>query len=77
MEDIAKSFLNELIRRSLIQVVRTLWEKVSKCRIHDLLRDLAVQKASEIIFLTFMIQETTPYPPYVLEMAFISKVSLT
>ncbi|KAG5569055.1 hypothetical protein H5410_058821 [Solanum commersonii] len=44
-------FLNELIRRSLIQVVRTFWEKVNECRIHDLLRDLAVQKALEVNFL--------------------------
>ncbi|KAH0757032.1 hypothetical protein KY290_020525 [Solanum tuberosum] len=50
MEDVAEGFLNELIRRSLIQVVRTFWEKVSKCRIHDLLRDLAVQKALEVNF---------------------------
>ncbi|KAH0757044.1 hypothetical protein KY290_020537 [Solanum tuberosum] len=48
MEDVAKGFLNELIRRSLIQAARTFWEKVSKCRIHDLLRDLAVKKALEV-----------------------------
>ncbi|KAH0760221.1 hypothetical protein KY290_023714 [Solanum tuberosum] len=50
MEDVAEGFLNELIRRSLIQVVRTFWDKVGKCRIHDLLRDLAVQKALEVNF---------------------------
>ncbi|WMV23257.1 hypothetical protein MTR67_016642 [Solanum verrucosum] len=48
MEDVAEGFLNELMRRSLIQVVQTFWEKVSKCRIHDLLRDLALQKALEV-----------------------------
>ncbi|PHU17302.1 hypothetical protein BC332_12997 [Capsicum chinense] len=50
MEDVAEGFLNELIRRSLIQVVSTFWEKVVKCRIHDLLRDLAMQKALEVNF---------------------------
>ncbi|KAK4357214.1 hypothetical protein RND71_022824 [Anisodus tanguticus] len=50
MEDIAEGFLNELIRRSLIQVVNTFWENVTECRIHDLLRDLAVQKALEVNF---------------------------
>ncbi|MCD7466132.1 hypothetical protein HAX54_002538 [Datura stramonium] len=50
MEDVAEGFLNELIRRSLIQVVSTIWEKVTNCRIHDLLRDLAVKKASELNF---------------------------
>ncbi|KAH0678412.1 hypothetical protein KY284_019497 [Solanum tuberosum] len=49
MEDVVEGFLNELIRRSLIYV-RTFWEKVGKCRIHDLLRDLAVQKALEVNF---------------------------
>ncbi|XP_049387907.1 disease resistance protein RPP13-like [Solanum stenotomum] len=47
MEDVAEGFLNELIRRSLVQVVNTFWEKVIECRIHDLLRDLAIQKASD------------------------------
>ncbi|WMV23268.1 hypothetical protein MTR67_016653 [Solanum verrucosum] len=47
MEDVAEGFLNELIRRSLVQVVDTFWEKVTECRVHDLLRDLAIQKASD------------------------------
>ncbi|XP_060183602.1 disease resistance protein RPP13-like [Lycium barbarum] len=50
MEDVAQDFLNELIRRSLIQVAATRWEEVTECRIHDLLRDLAIQKASEVNF---------------------------
>ncbi|XP_060174804.1 disease resistance protein RPP13-like [Lycium barbarum] len=50
MEDVAQDFLNELIRRSLVQVVKTFWEEVTECRIHDLLRDLAIQKASEVKF---------------------------
>ncbi|WMV23238.1 hypothetical protein MTR67_016623 [Solanum verrucosum] len=50
MEDVAKGFLNELIRRSLVQVVNTFWEKVAKCKVHDLLRDLAIQKALEVNF---------------------------
>ncbi|XP_060186317.1 putative disease resistance RPP13-like protein 3 [Lycium barbarum] len=50
MEDVAESFVNELIRRSLVQVAGTYWEKVARCRIHDLLRDLAVKKALEVNF---------------------------
>uniref|UniRef100_M1CY34 EDNR2GH5 protein n=1 Tax=Solanum tuberosum TaxID=4113 RepID=M1CY34_SOLTU len=52
MEDVAEGFLNELIRRSLIQVVDTVWEKFTECRVHDLLRDLAIQKALEILLRT-------------------------
>ncbi|XP_006359361.1 disease resistance protein RPP13-like [Solanum tuberosum] len=50
IEDVAEGFLNELIRRSLVQVVDTFWEKVTECRVHDLLRDLAIQKALEVNF---------------------------
>ncbi|KAH0692369.1 hypothetical protein KY285_019466 [Solanum tuberosum] len=50
MEDVAEGFLNELIRRSLVQVVDTFWEKVTDCKVHDLLRDLAIQKALEVNF---------------------------
>ncbi|KAK4720689.1 hypothetical protein R3W88_010922 [Solanum pinnatisectum] len=50
MEDVAEGFLNELIRRSLVQVASTFWEKVTDCRVHDLLRDLAIQKALEVNF---------------------------
>ncbi|KAH0757104.1 hypothetical protein KY290_020597 [Solanum tuberosum] len=50
MEDVAEGFLNELIRRSLVQVAITFWERVSECKVHDLLRDLAIQKALEVNF---------------------------
>ncbi|KAL3338837.1 hypothetical protein AABB24_027790 [Solanum stoloniferum] len=50
MEDVAEGFLNELIRRSLVQVVNTYWEKVTECKVHDLLRDLPIQKALEVNF---------------------------
>ncbi|KAG5608790.1 hypothetical protein H5410_020071 [Solanum commersonii] len=50
MEDVAEGFLNELIRRSLVQVANTFWERVTECRVHDLLRDLAIQKALEVNF---------------------------
>ncbi|KAH0678385.1 hypothetical protein KY284_019470 [Solanum tuberosum] len=45
MEDVAEGFLNELKRRNLVQVVDTFWEKVEVCSVHDLLHDLAIQKA--------------------------------
>ncbi|XP_049365105.1 disease resistance protein RPP13-like [Solanum verrucosum] len=48
MEDIAENFLHELISRSLIQVAETFFDKIFACKIHDLLRDLAVQKSMEV-----------------------------
>ncbi|KAH0678475.1 hypothetical protein KY284_019560 [Solanum tuberosum] len=50
MEDVAEGFLNELIRRSLVQVAHTFWERVTECRVHDLLHDLAIQMALEVNF---------------------------
>ncbi|KAF3622355.1 putative disease resistance protein RPP13-like [Capsicum annuum] len=47
IEDVAEGFLNELISRSLVQVAETFWEKVTRCRVHDLIRDLAINKALE------------------------------
>ncbi|KAH0692471.1 hypothetical protein KY285_019568 [Solanum tuberosum] len=53
MEDVAEGFLNELIRRSLVQVAYTYWERVIECRVHDLLHDLAIQKALELRSIMF------------------------
>ncbi|KAK1269572.1 putative disease resistance protein [Acorus gramineus] len=57
-EDIAEEYLEELFQRSLIQVVSKKSYGGSKtcgiksCRIHDLLRDLAIAEAKEFEFLT-------------------------
>ncbi|KAI9162446.1 hypothetical protein LWI28_027441 [Acer negundo] len=52
MEVIAEDYLNELIDRNMVQVVRTTVNKrVKQCRIHDVLRDLLIFKANEEIFI--------------------------
>ncbi|XP_044489462.1 putative disease resistance RPP13-like protein 3 [Mangifera indica] len=51
MEDEARNYLNELINRSLIQKEKTLLGKVVTCRIHDLLRELTIRKATELNFM--------------------------
>eukprot|EP00268_Persea_americana_P057621 TRINITY_DN690_c0_g1_i6.p2 TRINITY_DN690_c0_g1~~TRINITY_DN690_c0_g1_i6.p2 ORF type:complete len:911 (+),score=113.36 TRINITY_DN690_c0_g1_i6:3668-6400(+) len=52
LEEVAEDHLLELIRRSLIQVAERRFNgRVKKCRIHDLLRDLAIQTAKENQFL--------------------------
>lgn len=48
MEEVAKDIFDELINRSLIQVEKRCWGRISTCRVHDLLRDLAIQKAKEL-----------------------------
>ncbi|XP_013585501.1 PREDICTED: LOW QUALITY PROTEIN: putative disease resistance RPP13-like protein 3 [Brassica oleracea var. oleracea] len=50
MEDVARYYIEELIDRSLVEAVRTERGKVKSCRIHDLLRDVAIKKANEVNF---------------------------
>ncbi|XWS07753.1 hypothetical protein CRYUN_Cryun41cG0017700 [Craigia yunnanensis] len=47
MEDVAENFLEELINRCLVQVCKSDYTGIGAktCRIHDLLRDLCVDKA--------------------------------
>ncbi|TXG47075.1 hypothetical protein EZV62_026369 [Acer yangbiense] len=47
MEEVAKDYINELINRSLIQVERRYWGRTATCRVHDLLRDLAIDMAKK------------------------------
>ncbi|PPS12288.1 hypothetical protein GOBAR_AA08365 [Gossypium barbadense] len=56
MEDVGEQFLEDLIDRSLVQVWRrdSIGTKVKTCRIHDLFRDLCMEKAEEENFLKFI-----------------------
>ncbi|KAJ4821428.1 Nbs-lrr resistance protein [Rhynchospora pubera] len=52
LEDTAENFLEDLAQRSMIQVThRDFHGSIASCRIHDVLRDLAIQKAKENNFL--------------------------
>ncbi|KAL5765192.1 hypothetical protein ACOSQ2_017786 [Xanthoceras sorbifolium] len=50
-EEIAKDYLDELINRSLIQVEKRILWRIKTCRVHDLLCDLAIEKAKDLNFL--------------------------
>ncbi|CAA7036699.1 unnamed protein product [Microthlaspi erraticum] len=50
MEDVARYYIEELIDRSLLETVRLERGKAMSCKIHDLLRDVAVEKAKELNF---------------------------
>ncbi|XP_058181109.1 disease resistance protein RPP13-like [Rhododendron vialii] len=47
----AEAYLRELIDRSLIQVAKRNWRRIMTCRVHDLLRDFAIEKSKELNFL--------------------------
>ncbi|KAJ3687128.1 hypothetical protein LUZ61_016292 [Rhynchospora tenuis] len=52
MEETAEDYLEELVQRSMIQVVKRRYNgSIKYCRIHDLLHDLAIKKAEENNFL--------------------------
>ncbi|KAL9687845.1 hypothetical protein QQ045_032253 [Rhodiola kirilowii] len=53
LEDISKTYFKELVGRSLLQEVGHSWIPRQSCRIHDLLRDLAIRKAKETDFSAF------------------------
>ncbi|XP_065871700.1 disease resistance protein RPM1-like [Euphorbia lathyris] len=51
LEEVAESYLNGLIERSLIQVVETTSDdRVKRCRIQGLLREVIISKAKELSF---------------------------
>ncbi|XP_052200510.1 toMV susceptible protein tm-2-like isoform X1 [Diospyros lotus] len=53
VEDVGQDYLNQLIGRNLIQVVKRRFDgTVRCCRIHDILHDLSISKAREMNFLT-------------------------
>ncbi|XP_028111386.1 putative disease resistance RPP13-like protein 3 isoform X2 [Camellia sinensis] len=51
LEETAADYLNELIDRNLIQVAQRNWMRIKRCRVHDLLRDFAIEKSKELKFL--------------------------
>ncbi|CAM8935539.1 unnamed protein product [Rhodiola kirilowii] len=58
-EDTAKSYFNELVGRSLIQKKGEDWILSNTCRVHDLLRDMAIRKAKEMCFSLYHDGKTT------------------
>ncbi|KAK1309921.1 Disease resistance protein RPP13 [Acorus calamus] len=68
-EDIAEEYLEELYERSLIQVAskkscgRSRTCGIKSCRIHDLLRDLAIALSNEFEFLSVFGNQDTEFPP--------------
>ncbi|KAJ4801806.1 Disease resistance protein RPP8 [Rhynchospora pubera] len=62
MEETAEEYLEDLIQRSLIQVsMRFSSGSVKYCHIHDLLRELAIEKAKEISFLKIISNQGASY----------------
>ncbi|VAI53108.1 unnamed protein product [Triticum turgidum subsp. durum] len=52
LDDVAESYFNELVNRSLIQPVETCHGRVLSCRVHDMMLDLILSKSTEDNFLS-------------------------
>ncbi|XBI42011.1 hypothetical protein VPH35_126403 [Triticum aestivum] len=54
LEDVARSYFNELINRSLIQPERTVAGDVISCKVHDVIRDVIISKCQEENFMSMV-----------------------
>ncbi|EMS45741.1 Disease resistance protein RPM1 [Triticum urartu] len=52
LEDVARSYFNELINRSLIQPERTVAGDVISCKVHDVIPDVIISKCQEENFMS-------------------------
>nr|UBY07531.1 NBS-LRR disease resistance protein [Dasypyrum villosum] len=52
LDDVAKSYFNELINRSMIQPERTSYGEICSCRVHDMMLDLILSKSREDNFIS-------------------------
>ncbi|XP_027180441.1 disease resistance protein RPM1-like [Coffea eugenioides] len=63
IEDVAWSYLSELVNRSLIQVTGVFYEGMpGNCRIHDLLREIIISKSREQNMVTITTGQPTRWP---------------
>ncbi|KAM4085098.1 hypothetical protein ACJW30_10G000900 [Castanea mollissima] len=63
LEEVAEGYLNELLNRSLIQVAGTTSEgRIKTCRVHDLLREMIINKVREQNFVTIARGQNTEWP---------------
>ncbi|XBH60074.1 hypothetical protein VPH35_114718 [Triticum aestivum] len=52
LDDVGKSYFNELVNRSMIQPGRTSYGEVISCRVHDMMLDLILSKSTEDNFIS-------------------------
>ncbi|KAK2662630.1 hypothetical protein Ddye_001204 [Dipteronia dyeriana] len=63
LEEVAEDYFNELLNRSLMQVVGTTsYGRVKTCRIHDLLREIIISKSREQNFAAIAKEQNAMWP---------------
>ncbi|KAF3447822.1 hypothetical protein FNV43_RR08528 [Rhamnella rubrinervis] len=62
-EDVGEGYFNELVNRSLIQVVRRYYDgRILECRIHDLLREIILLKSKDQNFVAIFGEQIKALP---------------
>ncbi|KAJ8754399.1 hypothetical protein K2173_002850 [Erythroxylum novogranatense] len=63
LEEVAEDYLNELIKRNLVQIVEaTSYGRVKTCRIHDLLREIILSRSRDEDFVAISKDESMIWP---------------
>ncbi|XP_010244175.1 PREDICTED: disease resistance protein RPM1-like [Nelumbo nucifera] len=63
-EEVALNYLNELIQRSLVQVAHlNIYGEVSRCRVHDILREIILSKSKDDNFYEVYPEPKTRWQP--------------
>ncbi|KAJ7943898.1 Disease resistance protein [Quillaja saponaria] len=74
-EDVAESYLKELLNRSLVQVIEKSTDgRVKTCRIHDLLREVILSKSRDQNFATIAKEQDTNWPDKVRRLSILNSL---
>ncbi|KAL0000434.1 hypothetical protein SO802_014215 [Lithocarpus litseifolius] len=75
LEEIAQEYLNELIHRSLVQVLLVDFDgKVRQCRLHDLLHEIVLQKMKDLSFCHVLLKQESSFEGLIRRMS-VDRVS--
>ncbi|KAK4575646.1 hypothetical protein RGQ29_026563 [Quercus rubra] len=76
LEELAQGYLNQLIHRSLVQVVE--FDEVGKnrfCRVHDMLREVILSRSEELNFCLVSIQNYSSFDKIARHLSFMNNVN--
>ncbi|XP_030929470.1 disease resistance protein RPM1-like [Quercus lobata] len=75
LEEVAQEYLIELIHRSLVQVSEVKMDgKVRRCRLHDLLHEIVLQKMKDLSFCHVLLKQESSFEGLIQRMS-VNKVS--
>ena len=76
LEEVAEQYLDELIFRCLVQVSEDPIQRLERCRIHDLLRELAIKESEELGFFHCQQNASSSHHPTSLDHSSLRRLSI-